>query len=664
MRCLGLVRGKRRRCMNKAKWYGFCRLHRIQLLTAIVTMVTSLGSLLTIITVLSDRPSPREELEYELRINGDLTPLEGYLELRPHTPVISERALQLANEIGKTQDSYSQALCAIAHGDNALAESLLSEAATKPRENLARIMAARGRVAIYAGRPIAAPGYFREALSLMPGDMNLKTEAATAFFLAGQYNDAAFLLRPLASFAEANVDSQIDCLDFFASFALIEIALARYQSAEGLLSNARRCQSKIPVNVSQRATLDHIGGLLLMKTGNYAASQRLLEAAIAHRSGLEPDDPRFIETETALGRVLIATAQYQEASRVLQRAHSSLSHSSHATIERSQNLWSVAWLYEQMAEYSRSETLLSEAIEILENDLGRDHPEIGGLYDLLGQTYWSLGRYAEAEAAAGRARSIARESLGANHPSYAAALVNLGAIYWSMARFEEAEKLTAEGVEILRRALGPNHPRLAEPISNLATLFWSRSDLDRAEQQFRQSLDILYAAVGPTHDNTGNMHNNLGSLYWSQKRYAEAEREFKKAFEINRIVFGSRSHPDIARTESNRGVLRKDQGLFGESLPFFRRAIEIYSRFFGERGHEHIAVARNNLGEALLHLGRYEEAEEEIEESLIIAESRLGKAHPNVATVLETYARLLRALGQNAEAAVMEERAKRIRAAT
>ena len=78
--------------------------------------------------------------------------------------------------------------------------------------------------------------------------------------------------------------------------------------------------------------------------------------------------------------------------------------------------------------------------------------------------------------------------------------------------------------------------------------------------------------------------------------------------------------------------------------------------------HPDVATDLNNLAALYQLLGRYEVAEPLYERALAIKEKTLGREHPLVAQGLENYAILLRATGRNWDAAIMEARAKTIRA--
>ena len=82
---------------------------------------------------------------------------------------------------------------------------------------------------------------------------------------------------------------------------------------------------------------------------------------------------------------------------------------------------------------------------------------------------------------------------------------------------------------------------------------------------------------------------------------------------------------------------------------------------FGEQD-PRLATILNNLAALYLGQGQYDEAEPLFRQALAIVEKAQGPEHPNVAISLENCAELLGNLGRDAEAKMMEARAKAIRA--
>ena len=91
------------------------------------------------------------------------------------------------------------------------------------------------------------------------------------------------------------------------------------------------------------------------------------------------------------------------------------------------------------------------------------------------------------------------------------------------------------------------------------------------------------------------------------------------------------------------------------------RALAMFENLLGP-DHPDVATSVNNLAQLYRTQGRYAEAERLFKRALTINEKALGPAHPNVAMSLINYAGLLRKTGREDLGAVMELRAKAIRA--
>ena len=102
-----------------------------------------------------------------------------------------------------------------------------------------------------------------------------------------------------------------------------------------------------------------------------------------------------------------------------------------------------------------------------------------------------------------------------------------------------------------------------------------------------------------------------------------------------------------------------EQGDYDEAEKQLLRALK-EAENFGEQD-PRLAASLNNLALLYYAQGQYAEAEPFYQRSLAIWEKALGPEHPDVATILENYADLLRELDRNREAEELEERARAIR---
>jgi tetratricopeptide (TPR) repeat protein len=111
-------------------------------------------------------------------------------------------------------------------------------------------------------------------------------------------------------------------------------------------------------------------------------------------------------------------------------------------------------------------------------------------------------------------------------------------------------------------------------------------------------------------------------------------------------------HRDMAFNLNELAELYREQGRFTEAEPLYRQSLEIHEA----------SLALNNLAVLYFEQGRYDEAEPLFQRSLTIREKAMGSNHPEFADYLENYALLLRQAKRDKEAALVEARARSIRA--
>jgi tetratricopeptide (TPR) repeat protein len=155
------------------------------------------------------------------------------------------------------------------------------------------------------------------------------------------------------------------------------------------------------------------------------------------------------------------------------------------------------------------------------------------------------GRYGEAEPLYQQALAIMRERLGEQHPDTATSLNNLAGLYQAQGRYDEAEPLYQQALAIRKARLGEQHPDTAASLNNLAGLYQAQGRYDEAEPLYQQALAIMRERLGEQHPDTATSLNNLAGLYQAQGRYDEAEPLYQQALAIRKARLGEQ-HPDTA----------------------------------------------------------------------------------------------------------------------
>ena len=121
---------------------------------------------------------------------------------------------------------------------------------------------------------------------------------------------------------------------------------------------------------------------------------------------------------------------------------------------------------------------------------------------------YNQGRYGEAEPLYQQALAIMREQLGEQHPHTATSLNNLAVLYKAQGRYDEAEPLYQQALAITRERLGEQHPDTATSLNNLAVLYQAQGRYDEAEPLYQQALAIRKARLGEQHPYTITVAGN------------------------------------------------------------------------------------------------------------------------------------------------------------
>lgn len=426
-------------------------------------------------------------------------------------------------------------------------------------------------------------------------------------------------------------------------------------------------------------------GRVEYELGHYSAAESALRRVLA----VHKDDPLILND---LGVVLNAEARFAEAEPLLNRAlaiDEKALGSEHPHVARDLN--SLAGLYEGEARDPTADPLLKRALAIDEKALGPEHPDVARDLNDLALLYDREGKHAEAEGFLKRALAIDEKVLGPEHPDLGTIVSNLafhydtqdrGVPFWEVKHEQhDTESLYKRALAIHEKAFGEEHPVVAIDLANLASFYSSRNKYDEAEPLIRQALAIGEKTLGPDHPMVAELLGNLAQLYFLQGRRADAEALYQRDLTILEKAFGPEdtrvadlldvlaTFYDIeggyAEAESLKkqsvAIDEKARGDYAQAESLEKRALAINEKALGP---DDLATAKNlnNLAWLECEHDKCAEAEPLYKRALTIEEKRLGPDNPDVATIDENLAELLRKLGHERKAKIYEHRAAKIRA--
>ena len=295
----------------------------------------------------------------------------------------------------------------------------------------------------------------------------------------------------------------------------------------------------------------------------------------------------------------------------------------------------LALLYLHMGDYEQALPLYQRALDIYEKVLGPQHPDVATTLNNLAGFYRHMGDYEQALPLYQRALNIREKVLGPQHPSVAITLNNLALLYDNMGDYEQALPLYQRALNIREKVLGSQHPSVATTLNNLALLYLHMGDYEQALPLYQRALNIREKVLGPQHPDVATTLNSLALLYDNMGDYEQALPLYQRALDIYEKVLGPQ-HPDVATTLNNLAVLYDNMGDYEQALPLYQRALDIYEKVLGPQ-HPSVATTLNNLAGFYDNMEDYEQALPLYQRALEIYEKILGPKHPNTIIVRDNF---------------------------
>ncbi|MFQ5413764.1 MAG: tetratricopeptide repeat protein [Phycisphaerae bacterium] len=397
--------------------------------------------------------------------------------------------------------------------------------------------------------------------------------------------------------------------------------------------------------------LDTIG-VMYLRLGLHQPSETALRSALETRRARVPADPVDVaESLNNLGALLYANGHYAEAEGVLRAALDSrtrlLGVDDVDTAETQVSLG--ATLYAR-GKYAEAATLASAALATQRKHLGAQDVGTTEALGVLGAiAKRNRDQLDQAQAYFRQEADIRIARFGRRHTTVATALNNLASVLADKGDVAEAERVYREVLEIKRDLYGDDHPKVAVTLSNLVGLLRDKGDLDGAEPYARQVLAIRRRTLGSSHPDLALALRKYGLLQRDRGALDDAERAFTEALAIERQRSSVAGKKGVASTLVLLGTVLIKKGDAAGAVPMLRECLTI-RRDVLEAGDWKIASTESALGEALVMLGRFDEAEPLLIESYpIIREARGDR--PPTPDALKRIVRLYDAWGKPDKAA-------------
>jgi tetratricopeptide (TPR) repeat protein len=204
------------------------------------------------------------------------------------------------------------------------------------------------------------------------------------------------------------------------------------------------------------------------------------------------------------------------------------------------------------------------AAKMADRGFGPNSPQLAGAQYELARIYFEQKKYPQAETLLKQAVQINETELGPLDPSVTLCLQAYSRLLRQMKRNEEAaamedrifalqtqrradllaRELKAAQEELVRREqeLGPDAPAIEPSVRKLAMAWTRQSNYLEAGPLFERSLNIREKALGPDHPDVGDALSDLAEANYALKKYPEAEVAWQRSLTILEKAVGADHH--------------------------------------------------------------------------------------------------------------------------
>ncbi|MCB1583594.1 MAG: serine/threonine protein kinase [Xanthomonadales bacterium] len=405
--------------------------------------------------------------------------------------------------------------------------------------------------------------------------------------------------------------------------------------------------------------------LVLMSLGYAFMSARHSKTLAAERDKAIAVKDLLIEVFTAADPS-VAPGRELSATEVLDRGLDKVREKHHAPSSVVADLLqSMAITYQNLGQYSKAQSVLSEALE-MRRLVQADEPVIlAETMTLMGENQRLMSDHAAAENWFQQALKLLEQS--PDPVARALIISKLSRVKMLQGALPEAEQLGLEATAQIRKSYGTEHLLYAKTLNDLSSVYFRLGKYQEVEKLLLETKSIREALQAPQqgplldHDYATNI-NNLGLAAYLKGDLEQGEVYFRQAIALRNQIYTD-PHPEQAQSLTNLGLLLNDAGKPHEALPFLQQALIIRESTL-EPNHMLIHDAHNNLAMSHHENGQFQQAVDTYLQVLPDVEKLRGSSHPQTAAIYTNLANSLLELGRFAEAQDYFQRSLKARIAT
>ncbi|MEO5859336.1 MAG: CHAT domain-containing tetratricopeptide repeat protein [Pyrinomonadaceae bacterium] len=227
------------------------------------------------------------------------------------------------------------------------------------------------------------------------------------------------------------------------------------------------------------------------------------------------------------------------------------------------------------------------ALEIREDLLGHDSPEVAVILNRIGIYYFSLGDSEKSFEHQKAALAIYEKDPARDAIAVSEVRNNLGVHLRLQGDFAGAEKEFLYVLGVRERVFGPDAYILGTTLNNLGLLYRVRGDYDAAERSYERSIRVREQRLGDSDLDLQYPLTNLAAVAYYKGDYSGALKidERVRAIREKNLPAG---HPLIGESIYNIAVVTSNLGDLDTAERLLLQAVQIHEKSYGPDSSQHI----------------------------------------------------------------------------
>lgn len=277
----------------------------------------------------------------------------------------------------------------------------------------------------------------------------------------------------------------------------------------------------------------------------------------------------------------------------------------------------------QLGHYGRARAQLQAVHHYDLSHYGEHSREVADGLRALAQVDFATSRFASAQREYETAIADLRALGAPGRADLAIVLERYGHMEARVGNFHTAEAALDESLALTRAVYGPDQPQLITVLDAIGGDYVSKGDVGASLPYFNKSLALSQELYGSDDLNTAKILANRGSAEYVAGQYHAAERDSRAALGVFRRVLGNDEAPVVFLRDNIANALLGEQR-YAEGLAIFRRDLASLRHIFGPQNVE-VGLTLENMGGALNGLGRFQQADQALQQSARIMGKGLGR---------------------------------------